>query len=415
MKSILFVATILYSSALFSQWNPVYYGNFNSRISMCVLNSDTVVNISLDNQINRFDGEDNVLTSFDELLFGGWLEDIDFPSTEVGYACGGSYFGIYRDVILKTYDSGMTWVTITTNEFTGYLFEHIEFLNVDTGFVAGDSPFVRTLDGGNSFEEIFLPTDAGQITLLSSTPDSRIIAATRQSVSNDPDSTMYSIYSSDDYGTNWDLRFSLTTELNSFLDSNEILDIYFLDNDLGYGVGNNGIFLKTTDGGDTWVASFISPFSNMSTVFFTSENVGYTNIAGGISKTIDGGETWSQQNVVDPHPIIQIEFANDSIGYAMSYERIYKTTNNGGTLSIDGQSELNGISVFPNPAQDFIQIATPNLVSIQKIDLYNSNGKHIYSFDKSIEKLNIGEVNSGIYFLTITSVNSTITKKIVID
>ncbi|MEO7081088.1 MAG: hypothetical protein ABIY71_06140, partial [Flavobacteriales bacterium] len=62
-----------------------------------------------------------------------WLSDMHFPSDQVGYACGGSNFGVYREVVLKTTDSGSTWTPLTYDQYNCYTFDHIRFATDDIG------------------------------------------------------------------------------------------------------------------------------------------------------------------------------------------------------------------------------------------------------------------------------------------
>lgn len=78
-------------------------------------------------------------------------------------------------------------------------------------------------------------------------------------------------------------------------------DIEFASSTIGYIVGENGTFLKTTDGGQTW--SNTNPtwngnsFGTLSLldISFVSETIGYLVLEGaqGTVKTLDGGQTWS--------------------------------------------------------------------------------------------------------------------------
>ena len=80
---------------------------------------------------------------------------------------------------------------------------------------------------------------------------------------------------------------------NSGVTSN-LNDIQMIDNTIGYVCGDNGVILKTTDGGNNWIKQTTNTVTNLNCILFLDENIGYT---GGenqlILKTTDGGNTWN--------------------------------------------------------------------------------------------------------------------------
>jgi photosystem II stability/assembly factor-like uncharacterized protein len=95
------------------------------------------------------------------------------------------------------------------------------------------------------------------------------------------------------------------------LDLNEIimLDIQFLESNKNYGwiSGFKSIVLRTTDGGENWLPSFVDEdrLIQVESVWFLNERVGYASgpfervgqNGGRIYKTEDGGESWRQLNL----------------------------------------------------------------------------------------------------------------------
>jgi hypothetical protein len=77
--------------------------------------------------------------------------------------------------------------------------------------------------------------------------------------------------------------------------------IFFLSNTDGF-VSGEHLFIKTTDGGQTW-SEVMGPISeNINDVSFQSHNYGYaTSDNGKYYKTVDGGKTWQpkQSNTSD--------------------------------------------------------------------------------------------------------------------
>jgi len=90
-------------------------------------------------------------------------------------------------------------------------------------------------------------------------------------------------------------------ELNTGTQKN-IRDLFFVNAQLGFAVGDDSLFIRTTDGGDTWTSPGFPGGShpsgnagNISAIAFTSSSEGmlaYTFIQQ-VLKTSDGGDSWN--------------------------------------------------------------------------------------------------------------------------
>ena len=76
------------------------------------------------------------------------------------------------------------------------------------------------------------------------------------------------------------------------------------------------------------------------------------------------------------------------------------------------ENETLKVSVFPNPANDFITINTEEV--IEKITILDVSGKTVFSQEKGLNKrINIQHLPSGVYFLTVESSKSVGTTKFI--
>lgn len=81
----------------------------------------------------------------------------------------------------------------------------------------------------------------------------------------------------------------------------------------------------------------------------------------------------------------------------------------------DNLKETEVFKFYPNPAQDDLFILGIN--KIKSIELINVLGKRVafYHFNKSIIKINVSELNSGIYLIQVIDENNkSETKKLVV-
>lgn len=136
-------------------------------------------------------------------------------------------------------------------------------------------------------------------------------------------------------GTTWTQQSGGTT--------NHLYSVFFVNANIGWIVGSNCTILKTTNGGSSWIQQSGGLFNDhFNSVFFTTENTGYiVTTKGSILKTTDGGSTWSnQRNQYNPF-LFSVFFTDTNTGYAIggsgtngttpSVMKILKTAN-GGTL-----------------------------------------------------------------------------------
>ncbi|MDD3078593.1 MAG: SUMF1/EgtB/PvdO family nonheme iron enzyme [Paludibacter sp.] len=71
------------------------------------------------------------------------------------------------------------------------------------------------------------------------------------------------------------------------------------------------------------------------------------------------------------------------------------------------------VSVFPNPAKEFLKINSDS--ELRSVNIYNSEGKLIFSSNENISEIPLKKINSGIYFVCLETEIKTTIRKIVID
>jgi photosystem II stability/assembly factor-like uncharacterized protein len=126
----------------------------------------------------------------------------------------------------------------------------------------------------------------------------------------------------------WVTQNSGTTEnLNS---------VFFTDVNTGYVVGDSGIILKTSDGGQLWTNLNSGKIYNLKSVFFIDPNIGYvTGDSGTILMTNNAGTSWVTQTSGTYNCIYSIYFADATTGYVVGQGGTILKTNDAGITWLD--------------------------------------------------------------------------------
>ncbi len=243
------------------------------------------------------------------------------------------------------------------------------------------------------------------------------------------------LYLSQDGGSTW------TRIRNSNSNSTSISYVAFDNKDLTgqtiwftlSGYSSSSKAFKTTDLGSTW----------------TNESAGLPNVPANCVE-VDEGSTGPDVYIGTE---IGVYVQNDSTGTFVPFskglpnvsvreleiyeagERLYAGTYGRGIWSVDllskgisgfGTYAKNGgleILTYPNPASEFVKINVGGLQEDASIQISNVEGKEVYSSEGELSAFNVEvtiplsslDINPGIYFVTVKSGTSQVSKKILIQ
>jgi len=241
------------------------------------------------------------------LLSGGMDEvySIHFIDENIGWAAGTRWGNPYRATVFKTTNGGKIW----TNQTDELVFDMvcIYFYNEFLGWVVNSThgSVWLTSDGGENWaSSSIVPNENVQLPFTAS---------------------MYFIdenigwYTADYSGGSW-IRKS-TDGGNTWTNKSSTggCSVFFIDQNTGWVVGDNGI-LKSTDGGETWISK---SSLTASYVRFYNSNVGMCVGSGSVLVSTDGGENWNSKSA----PSLQtINFINSTTVWGSSSEgTVYRT------------------------------------------------------------------------------------------
>jgi serine/threonine-protein kinase len=108
--------------------------------------------------------------------------------------------------------------------------------------------------------------------------------------------------------------------------------IFFLTDSIGFSCGNQGIIVKTTDGGNSWITIWDSSGIDMNDVKFISSEKGFiVGEKGLILTTNDVGKTWQKINSDTANSLFKIIFLkNNYTGFIVGAHGTILKTNDGG-------------------------------------------------------------------------------------
>ncbi len=204
-------------------------------------------------------------------------QDIKMLNSNTGIAFG-------RDnIIVRTTDAGETWVpknsgipVISGNQI---ILEHISFINSQTGFIAGNY-IIKTTDAGETWAVV--PGSELQI----------YFENIKYTSLNRGYSYTYGFYRTMDGGSMW-IQNPIPTQSTGNVNFKGYMD--FINDNTGFLAGNNGIIIKTINGGDNWTRVLDTNSQNkFNQIKFINDNVGIAiTESGNVFKSLNGGNSWT--------------------------------------------------------------------------------------------------------------------------
>ena len=345
------------------------------------------------------------------------LISIQFIDENIGWTVGGDPTG---GRIKKTTDGGLTWITQVNME--DYGFSSVSFINENVGYVCGvyfyfgDRGVVfKTTNGGNYwFNTIPYPyTFEGQLSSVCFVNQNLGWTVGENGI----------IRKTTDGGSYWDIQ----TINDAYLSS-----VFFIDENIGWAVGRKlpgGIILKSTNGGLNWLPVSLGIISNnyVSEVYFVDSLTGWIVGENGlIIKTTDGSNSWEEQISGTNNTLHSIHFVDQNTGWAVGDDATILHTTDGGVTFVE---ESDGVPTefsleqnYPNPFNPATRIqyavASKQYISLEIYDILGNEVAMLVNEQKPPGTYEVEfdgtNLPSGIYFYKIQAGNYVETKKMVL-
>jgi photosystem II stability/assembly factor-like uncharacterized protein len=281
--------------------------------------------------------------TFPNAPFGSRINDASFVDEDYGWVVRGAGEGF------RTTDGGDTWEVMLNSDST--FWRSVTFANKNLGFAGNLGPdeyggstitdpnlIYRTSDGGINWAQIYNITgETGKGVCGIQALDSLNIYA----VGRVRGPSVF--IKSTDGGDSW-------LSMNMSLLAAGLVDVHFFTPDSGIAIGlsnsehalSSGVVLFTSDGGSTWTQKYLSSRQGewCWKISFPSRNTGYVSLQRNVGspvnfiKTTDGGNTWFEKQFFETAYYVQgIGFANDTLGWigGNGSQTTYRTTDGGET------------------------------------------------------------------------------------
>ena len=343
-----------------------------------------------------------------------------FTDINTGYIAGGVYGSLDSGNVFKTTNGGANWNALILPKYSQYFY--VNFLNPNTGYVTGYQTILKTTNAGSTWESKSF-TGLGLITSV-------YFVDANVGFASEYDNGM--IMKTTNGGNDWQEIFVYSGDGGFF-------SLHFLDSNTGTVVGGNSaavgdaVILRTTNGGVDWtnIAFNNSNISRLWSVKFVTPSIGYISGGGNtgncaILKTTNGGINWYFQAANPGNMLNGNYFMNANTGYAVgSNGRIIKTTDGGGAL-IGIKTESNNVPEryflsqnYPNPFNSMcnVQFSMHNAGNV-KLVVYDVMGREVKTLVN--EKLRPGTYEtsfdgsmlpSGVYFYKLITEGFSETKR----
>lgn len=229
------------------------------------------------------------------------------------------------------------------------------------------------------------------------------------------------VWITQDGGTNWtNVSSTLPNRWVTKVEASKINSNRFYVTFSGYRYGaDEGHVYLAMDNGNTWMdLSATLPDIPVNDIVQADNGRLYVATDIGVFGSANGGTSWEAISSGMPNVVVTDMHIHEPSGYlyAATYGRsIYKIDLSQIVLGTDSELLNAELTIFPNPASDVVTISTSKNLEGQ-ISIYNELGRLVLSEEISgtQKTLSVSNLPTGLYFVSVSSENRKITKKLII-
>ncbi|MBS1492960.1 MAG: T9SS type A sorting domain-containing protein [Bacteroidetes bacterium] len=377
------------------------------------VNNNTGYIAGRNNKIKETTNGGETWTEYETGLEG--VSGVDFLDVNTGFVSGNSAWHVY---VSKTTNGGASFTPAYVSD--DYIGTKVKFANVNTGFVYGYYKFFGTTNGGVNWQAVTLQDDLDIYSIQFINENTGMLCGrVNQSFVN-------KVYRTTNSGASWIPVYSTPNSLG-----NTLYKIKMVNDTKGYICGYG--ISTTTNGGANWYQLYITGIPQgtfISSMDFINEQTGYAAGTGVTYKTTDGGSHWGTGSIPTQARIEDIKFFNASTGIIVGDFGVNLKTTNGGGIFVSAITQVGNSVVsdyqlhqnFPNPFNpvtniqfdipkgDFVDLKVYDILGKEIENLvseFKSAGSYMVTFDAS-------RFGSGVFFYRMKTNGFIQTKRMVI-
>ena len=226
-------------------------------------------------------------------------------------------------------------------------------------------------------------------------------------------------------GANWTLLSDTLPNLwvtKVLASSSDVSHVYVTFSGYRYGEDNGHVF-KSEDYGSTWI-DISNNLPDIPVNDILKDNYGnlFLGTDIGVLASADEGENWEPLGINMPSVIVNDMYIheNSEYLYVATYGRSrYKLDVSNNILSTSSTALASAITLYPNPASDFVNLSFIETGEDYKIEIYDALGKKVLQKNNisssSDGRIYLNGISAGIYYINIYSDTDQTTKKLVVN
>jgi photosystem II stability/assembly factor-like uncharacterized protein len=310
---ITFIVFVLFlSTYIYPQWIQQTSGTDKLLGTVFFLNENTGWTAGMDGTILKTtDGGENWFSQ--SIVTTDNIRSIYFTDSLNGWIALYEWNPFRHGSIYHSTDGGNTWYVQLSVE--GYALLSLFFIDSNNGWVVGTNGVAyQTVNGGNYWQPMYIETYGGWLYSVRFTDNNFGWAA---------GDIFGQMEKTSNGGSYW---FSQNIPTYNYL-----IDVYCLNQNLVWGVGQAGVIVRSTNGGTNWFTSQSGVTNELRDVQFINEEVGWiAGLGGVIIHSTDGGISWMTQNSNTTNDLYAVSFVDELTGWVVGNNGLILKTDNGG-------------------------------------------------------------------------------------
>ena len=340
------------------------------------------------------------------------IQDMDFHLSAEGVLVmrSSTSEGLFTKVY-RTMDDGANWEEISPDETaTGFGLAQIQMLDANTVFFVTDNYFYRTINGGEDWTTVLLPSAGVSVNFSDANHG---LVGTWDGTFN----YFGGMMATSDGGDTWN---ETVLELNnsSIGVVDQLSETTAYAAPVKWGANGQVQFYKTVDNGLNWTTVSVPETDDSATLTgldFRDEDYGVITLSSNtqfyIYKTIDGGDVWELQNQMDQLYISDMDLTPNSGYIAAQGGFIFRLDASLGLAEYGGIA----VSLYPNPAAPGQLIQWDARVDFTQIRIVDVTGKTVFQESLTVQNSIIPNLSRGVYFVSLQNAYVSKTSKIVVE